>query len=74
MEDTLFKSAMDYCLQAIKENPSLRIHYDLESGYPSIVTKEWADEFERVWESCKPKLGIDKNIGGIFIFGTSNKI
>ncbi len=75
MEDTLFESQMAYCLQRIKENPELRIHYDLESGYPSVVTQELADDFDKLWEACKPKLS-DKirNVGQIWVFGTSNKI
>jgi len=67
--DSGFNRAMQSCIEGLKENPDLVIHYDLESGWPTLITKEQQQSIIDLWESCRPKL-MDKNIGVVTIFGT----
>ena len=67
--DTGFNRAMESCIEGLKENPEMIIHYDLESGWPSLITKEQQQSIINIWESCRPKLA-DKIAGVVTIFGT----
>ncbi len=71
--DPMYEYAIEACKKGLKENPDLVIYYDLESGYPSLITKEEQKAIIDLWESAKPKLLNDKPIGKVFIFGTGSK-
>lgn len=50
-----------------------RIIYDIESGYPYKVKKEYYDYYMKLWESAKPKIFKDgKPVGVVFISGTGS--
>lgn len=71
----IFDSRLRVCLQFLKEHPNegYVIHYDLESGFPEIRTREWQDYYLELWECCKPKL-MNPFDGKVIIVGTSGKI
>ncbi len=71
--DSSFEHAMKACIAGLKENPDLIIYYDIESGYPSLITKEEQQAILNMWESAQPKLNKESSIGKIIVFGTSDK-
>ena len=69
--DSGFNRAMQSCIEGLKENPDLIIHYDLESGFPSLITKEQQETLIGIWDATLPKLIKDSPpIGKIVCFGT----
>jgi hypothetical protein len=56
--------------KSLKENE--RIIFDIESGYPYKVTKEYYDWHMKMWESALPRAFRDnsKPIGIVWITGT----
>jgi hypothetical protein len=69
--ESMFKIMYNSCKRIVDKDPdNLVIHYDLESGYPEVRTKEWQDSFIKLLESCKPVLKEPINFGKIIVYGT----
>jgi hypothetical protein len=71
LPDTGFNKAYEQCLQAIAKDPNLVIHYDIESGWPELITKEQQKRIQDMWNSTRSVLNKDAApVGNIFVFGT----
>jgi hypothetical protein len=68
-EDIFFNAAMNNCIAGIANNPDLVIHYDIESGFPSLITKKQQQDIVDMWEAWRPKDG-SAPVGKIHFFGT----
>ncbi len=70
----LFEIAHRLCLERVaKSNGDLVIYYDIESGWPEVITKEQNQKIIDSWNSIKPKKMINgKPIGTIIYWGTGS--
>lgn len=69
--DSGFNRAMRLCIEGLEKNPDLIIHYDLESGWPTLITKEQQQTIASAWESVIPKIIKDSPpLGKVICFGT----
>lgn len=68
-----FKMAWDSAAEYVKDKPDLTVIEDLESSYPMVVTKKYAESLADIFESCMPKSTIVVD-SKLFYFGTGGEI
>ena len=61
------------CMRGLLENPNLVIMWDIESGQPYLVTKEYQQSYIDFMDSLRPKENL-KPTGLIVMFGTGGSI
>lgn len=71
MNNFSFETQLQYCREAIEENPDLVIHWDLEDGWPHLITKEQQAQMIAMWEAFKPKALFTLPLDKIMVFGVS---
>lgn len=72
-DNSEFIAAAKRCQEAVDKDENLVIYYDMESGWPSLITKDQQQDMINAFELLKPKVDSLKGIGGIFVFGTGGK-
>lgn len=70
---TAFNIALKACMNIVEKDPGKMIHYDLETGWPTVITKEQNEKKLALFESIRSKIG--KEIPGkVIFFGTGGNI
>lgn len=67
-------AAVERAYKRIAENPDLRIIWDLESGWPTVVTKEEHERYCKLYDDCFPKNKNLKISGKLVFFGTGGSL
>lgn len=72
--DNGFNIALRACEEIVAKDPTKCIFYDIESGWPTVITKEERKRIIKLMESCIPKTPIDFNVKGLYFYGTGGKM
>jgi hypothetical protein len=74
-DTTRYDNALKRCEDRVAKNDDLCIHFDIETGWPTVITKAQNQALIDLLESCRPK-PIDNpiDIRKILYFGTGGAV